>query len=151
VPKDGKTFDFGDLRDDVNSDADCFNGDEGGLYDADGVTAVTHTGGSFSATDTQFTKAADAIATKGTDTVKICYEQSVAYDVRATLGNGVLYDGDLACTAAVSIINCVFDEDQPLGGIGGVTHNTAFQTRWDLGGLRDSILDTAACWNDNVD
>jgi len=79
VPKDGKIFDFGALRDDVNSDADCFNGDAGGVYEADGVTAVTHTGGSFSATDTQFTKAADAIATKGTDTVKICYEKSEAY------------------------------------------------------------------------
>lgn len=79
MPKDGKIFDFGALRDDVNSDADCFSGDAGGVYEADGVTAVTHTGGSFSATDTQFTKAADAIATKGTDTVKICYEKSEAY------------------------------------------------------------------------
>lgn len=62
-----------------------------------------------------------------------------------------MYSGELACTAAVSIINCVFDEDQPLAGIGGVTHNTAFQTRWDLEDLRDSILDTAACWSDNLD
>ena len=146
MPKDGATFDFGDLRADVNSDAACFNQDEGGLFAAVGNTAVTHTGGSFSATDTQFAFAADPDATKGTGTVKVCYEKSVAYDPRVT--GKVKYENELVCTAAVSIINCVYDDAVALGA---KTHNTAFTTRWDLQGLRDSILDTAACWSDDVD
>ena len=154
MPKDGATFDFAALRADVNSDAACFKSPAaGGVYKvdathADSATAIdrAYTGGSFSATDTQFTFAADATATSGTTNVKICYEKAVAYDSTVT-GMSVYVDGsdnaELACTATVSIINCVFAEAAALSAI---THNTAFETEVDLGGLRDSILDTDACW-----
>jgi len=148
VPKDGRTFDFGGLRAGINADGDCFKSPAaGGVYQADGATAIdtAYTGGSFSATDTQFAFAADAAATKGSESVKICYEKAVAYDAT---GAGALYVNDdgsaeLACSATLSIINCVFDEAVALTAI---THNTAFETEVDLGGLRDSILDADACW-----
>ena len=111
------------------------------------ATAIdtAYTGGSFSATDTQFAFPADATATQGSEAVEICYEKAVAYDATedAALYVDVSGDAELACTATVSIINCVYDEAVALSAI---THNTAFETEVDLGGLRDSILDTDACW-----
>lgn len=116
------------------------------MYKVDGATAIDRafTGGSFSATDTQFAFAADAGATSGSTVVRICYEKAVAYDATA---DAALFEmageAELACTAPVSIINCVYDDAVALSAI---THNTAFETEVDLAGLRDSILDTDACW-----
>jgi hypothetical protein len=46
-------------------------------------------------------------------------------------------------TATVSIFNRIFDEAVTLNSI---THNTAYLTELELGGLRDRILNTDACW-----